>query len=463
MQAQVQQLFQIAFAMQREGRNDDAIAHYQAVLNCEPSHPGAHSNLGMLLANRDQLEAGFVHCQIAAELRPDDGGIANNYGNLLWRLHRFDEARSQLHKARELRPDDFGVWHNSGLLFYSTGQLQESIKCYAKAIKLNPDHPDVLSDFAYPILASGDLQNGLSAHEARWLKLLKHPAFDAGIPQWTGEEDLTDKTVLVTWEQGFGDTLQFCRFVEDLRQRCGKVIFSVQKPLQRLMVHAVPGAQIIGPFMKQIKGTHYEVDTESETLPKADYFIPLMSLPWRLGFSYADVRPYRLPVFPGAPVLRHDGRLKVGLVWAGNPGFEADRRRSMSLQDLMPLADPSLQLYSLQVGARAADIGNLGCHGFITDLSPLMTDFAASTGLIAQMDAVVAVDTSTLHLAAGVGVPCYALLPHLRCWRWLRNRTDSPWYDTLQIVQQAKPGDWAGVVSRLKKLLQIQIRRRQAA
>lgn len=449
MREQAHQAFQIGLQHGRAGNVEASRAYYVSALRLDPKHAGAHCNLGSILTAERKWDAALAHSRTATELAPADADMLSNLGNLLWRMQRYDEARSTLMRASRMKPEAWPIQHNLGLLHYSMGHNDEALRCYDKALALNPGQPGILSDRSYPILADGDLQRGLEAHEARWATIYKHPVWSTSVPRWRGE-DLTGKTLFVHWEQGFGDTLQFCRFAVEATKRAGHVIFSVQNPLIRLMRNSLPNVEIVG----------------QDVVPdRIDFYTPLMSLPLHLGVTYQDVRGFTLnPATNAFPPIPSSPRLRVGIAWAGNAGFESDFHRSMPLDVLLGIAGPAVDLYSIQVGPRVADIEAHGAQGLMVDMSPLMTDFAASAALLKQLDMVIAVDTAVLHLAAGVGAPTIALLPHLRCWRWLRGRDDSPWYPgTLKILQQKTPGDWREVVGRLKKLLNVPLKRLMAA
>lgn len=453
-----QQAFQAGRQAQLAGRPQDALSLYMAALEANPMHPGAHCNVGMIHLDAGRFETALAHIRIANEMLPNDGGVANNLGNVLWRMERYDEAKYQLGRARSLSPEIAGIWHNSALLYYSLNMLDESSRCYRRALKLMPDNPLIQSDAAYPILAGNDLQAGLKAHEARWGRLFKHPIFTSDMPRWQGE-DLTGKTLFVCWEQGYGDTLQFSRFVPELLKRAARVIFSVQEPLRTLMTASLPGVEIAGSFVRQISPLQYEPD--GIALPKADYYCPLMSLPLLLGTTLETIPP---SVIKTPAIERSDyPRIKVGIIWAGNPGYDSDRRRSTTLDQFLALANSRIELYGLQMAPRSEDIQRLGAQSLVHDLSPHMTSFATTARLMAQLDAVVSVDTAPLHLAASLGIPTFAALPYTRCWRWLRHRDTSPWYPSLTLVQQKKPGEWPDVIDRIKRLVISQCTRQKTA
>lgn len=282
---------------------------------------------------------------------------------------------------------------------------------------------------AEELLAGGDLKRGFSAYESRWhTGKQRHLAFK--MPPWQGES-LAGKSIYVRHEQGFGDTLQFVRYLPMLEALGARVLFTPPSPLARLLAGF---------------GARPALD---ETPP--DFHIPLLSLPHRFGTTL-DTIPIGVPYVrpPGdlsVKLKRPAGtRLAVGIVWAGDPRHANDRQRSMPASLLLGLADlPGVALYSLQIGQRALAVGSPAA-----DLSAELTDFAHTAALLTELDLVVSVDTAIVHLAGAMARRCFVLLPHVADWRWLRDRDDSPWYPTLRLFRQETPGDWIGVMQRVR-------------
>jgi hypothetical protein len=263
------------------------------------------------------------------------------------------------------------------------------------------------------------------------------------LPLWQGEA-LDGKTLFVYAEQGLGDTIQFARFLPLVAKRGARVVFDCQPELVRLL-SGLAGVDELRPQF------------QANPLPAADFHVPLLSLPGRLGITLATV-PSAVPYLSaplaviGPNVPRPPAtRLAVGLVWAGRPEHANDRNRSMTLEDLLPLADlPGVALFSLQIGPCASDIGTAGATPLIYDLTPQIRDFADTARLIEQLDLVICVDTSVAHLTGALARPGFVLLPYTPDWRWLGMREDSPWYPTLRLFRQPAPGDWNSVVAKLR-------------
>jgi hypothetical protein len=267
-------------------------------------------------------------------------------------------------------------------------------------------------------------------------------------PQWDGRTDLAGKRVLLVGEQGLGDTIQFCRFARRVADRGAFVVLGVEPPLRRLMTGLDGVAAIAVP---------------GDAEPDYDFFCPLMSLPVRLGLTLADAAM-------GAPYLRADAAaaaawrsrlaelpgMKVGLVWAGEPrahdrmALRTDRRRSVSLDRLAPLFGvPGICFISLQKGVA----GGQAMGWPVVDWTAELTDFADTAALIAALDLVISVDTSVAHAAGALGRKVWVLNRFDRCWRWMADRIDTPWYPTMRLFTQARPGVWDDVVAEVAAAL----------
>jgi len=264
-------------------------------------------------------------------------------------------------------------------------------------------------------------------------------------------ESLSGKTVLVHTEQGFGDTIQFIRFIPMLVIRFipmlaakgARVLLSCPPEMMRLM------ARFSGVAQNLVHGA---------PMPGiVDFHVPILSLPYRLGVTL-ETLPRRVPYLApptgvvGPPVPRTgDTRLAVGIAWAGNPKHLNDTNRSMPLEHVFTLTDLSgVVLYSLQKGARAADLRTLGFDAFVPDLEPGIGDFADMSAAIMKLDLVVTIDSAPAHLAGALGRRAFVMIPAKSDWRWLRGRDDSPWYPTLRLFRQGTAGDWGGVMERVR-------------
>lgn len=360
----------------------------------------------------------------AASVAPSRYEAAHNLGAALMRAGLYWESKDAFTKALDLAPGSHKceALHHVGMAWHDIGDLDEAQAWYARAIAADPDDVEVRQSRAIARLASGDL-GGLFDFEVRYHVAARKPIARSGIPRWQGE-DLTGKTLIVGHEQGYGDTIQFCRVIPRLKS--ARLIWSGPPELTGLIVDNFRFDEAIGeegPFT-------------------ADYYASPMSACAALGLTYADIN--------GKPYINADklnlperGRLKVGLAWKGSSGYAQDAMRSTVIDTFAPLFEiPGLAFYSLQVGEFAKDITKAGLDGFIANLTPLIKDWRDTARAVAAMDVVVTIDTATAHLAGALGKPVMILLPYSCCWRWLKNTDKSPWYESAKLFRQPEPKEW---------------------
>jgi hypothetical protein len=315
--------------------------------------------------------------------------------------------------------------------------VREGIACQRKAIALEPDSPEPHNNLAHALLSSGELAEGFGEFEWRW----KSAGFEARRefpqPVWNGKDHAG--TVLLTTEQGYGDTIQFIRYAPLVADRCGRVLLQCHRELISL-VEGVPGLAQVIPL--------------SAKLPAFDAHCTLLSLPHIFATTLATI-PATVPYLKADPAsaaawaakLPDDRRLKIGLAWAGNPLHKNDRNRSLPLAALAPLAAvPGAVFFSLQKGAPGEQAKTPPDGMEIIDYMDDVRDFADAAALIANLDLVISVDTVIVHIAGAMAKPVWTLLPFSPDWRWMLDRSDSPWYPTMRLFRQPAIGDWASVM-----------------
>ncbi|NJA88825.1 tetratricopeptide repeat protein [Rhodocyclus tenuis] len=395
---------------------------------------------------------------------PDAVDALNGCGTALLALNRHDEALTAYRRACELAPLRAEFHYNQGNVLQQQGRLAEARIAYQRAIALVPDFAEAQLEIAHCWLGEGDAR-GWGGLEWRWQTAqLKRHWLACGRPLWLGKAgvdvlppnageplgtvDLAGKTLLVWAEQGFGDVIQFARFVPRLAQStsAARVILRVPAPLQRLLAELAVNAPTL------------HVVGDDGDLPPHDAHVPLLSLPLALGLDAPASEK-------GAPYLRADpievahwrarlgpaaGR-RVGLVWAGRQYGVLNRTRDLSLCELRPLvaAEENLgvELISLQRDVPAADQETLAQWPSLRQLSGAFPDFAATAAVLEAVDLVICVDTAVAHLAGALGIPCWLLLRYGSEWRWQYGRSDSPWYRSLRIFRQTRAGDWGTVIA----------------
>ena len=427
------------------GRTDEAVAEGRRALEIKPDYPEALSNLGVALyEQQDYAEAAACHRRAIA-LNPGFALAHSNLGNALHALNRYDEAALAYRRAIALQPGFADAWSNLGTTLHHAGLYEEGMAALRRAVALAPHHANAHSGLAILLLMRGDLGEGWEEYEWRLQSTeVKGPRF----PQrpWLGES-LAGRHIHVQAEQGFGDTIQFVRYLPMLKARAGTVSLRVHQSLLTLIRENLPGIEALG-------------DRGAPSAP-VDCECALLSLA-RMFKTRLETIPASTPyLHPPAEVA---GRwrqrlgamrgLKIGVVFAGRPEHANDFRRSLEAAALAPVfAVPGTSFASLQVGPSAAKIASARFD--VIDLSAALTDFAETAGAIAALDLVIAVDTSVAHLAGALGKPAWVLLPAVTDWRWLIGREDNPWYPTMRLFRQRQgeagsQGDpWKDVIAQV--------------
>ncbi len=449
-------------------RFDEALASYDRALALQPDHAEALYNRGVTLHELKRFDEALASYDRALALRPDHAEALDNRGNTLHELKRFDEALASYDRAVALQPDHAEAFCNRGVMLHELMRLDEALASYDHALAVRPDYVDAHFNKSVLQLLKGDFAAGWREYEWRRRKeenltILRR---DFAQPLWLGETAIADKTILLHSEQGFGDTIQFCRYVPLVAARGARVLLEVPPPLKDLMASLAGVSQVI---------------SAADELPYFELQCPLLSLPLAFRTSLETI-PVQTPYLFGAAAKKSAWRARlgardqprVGLVWAGDPrkqvpnAHRIDRMRSLEFDQLAPiLRIAGCEFYSLQKGEHAlAQLRNSALCQRVVDCADDLHDFSDTAALIDNLDLVIAVDTSVAHLAGALGKPFWLLNRYSTCWRWLIDRDDSPWYPTARLFRQQAPGDWSGVIGRvvfeLEKLLQVYHQRASA-
>jgi tetratricopeptide (TPR) repeat protein len=426
-------------------RFPEALASYDRALEVQRDHAGALCNRGVTLNELTRFDEALASYDRALALKPDYFGALNNRGVTLHELKRFPEALASYDRALALRPDHVGALNNRGITLQELKSLDEALVCYDYALALNPDYVDAHFNKALLQLLKGDYDAGWREYEWRWrrwkVENLTQYNRDFTQPLWLGQTAIEGKTILLHAEQGFGDTIQFCRYAPLVAERGARVLLEGQVQLKDLMASLVGVAEFIA---------------RRDKLPDFDLHCPLLSLPLALGTRVESI-PAQVPYFTVPPEsLRRWTRavgpkrnLRIGLVWSGGSGHKSDAIRSMSLRSLLPITDLDAEFVSLQKEVRGDDATALKERRDIMHFGDELNTFADTAAVIANLDLVISVDTSVAHLAGALAKPVWVLLPFLPDFRWLIDREDSPWYPTARLFRQQAPGDWSGVIRRV--------------
>jgi tetratricopeptide (TPR) repeat protein len=441
-------LLALAQALHHERSDAEALEAIEAVLAGNPRDAVALEGRGnMLLSVRRPREALADFDELlAAGMRTAD--LLARRGCALYHCGHLPEALQALDEALVLDPRNRDALYNRAVVLGAMQRLPEAEAASSLGLALHPDHAELRWNRANVRLMVGDYAGGWPDHEARWQVQewgSKPTRPDCGAPWWTGAEDLEGRTILAVGEQGFGDALQFVRYVPLLQARGARVILRVASALHPVMRDAFPGCELV---------------VDGATIAKPDFQCMLMSLPLAFGTTVESI-PAAVPYLASHPPLVEQWRQRlgagparrVGIVWSGNAAQANDHNRSMALATLLPIAGPGVQLVSLQKEVRASDLPALGA-GPLLQFGEALTDFRQTAALIECMDVVVTVCTSVAHLAGGLGKPVWLMLCHNADWRWFRDRSDSPWYPTARLFRQQRPGDWGSVVAAVRAALQ---------
>jgi len=410
------------------GQPGPAVGALFLALELQPGNAAAHAALGSALHDVQDLPGAMEHSLAAYSIAPT-AAHATTLSCVLVALGHYAEALAVAEHAVVLAPNSIEGLVNRAIALEGLGRFPEAVLAGRRAVLAAPGHAVAHHNLAVTLLGLGQLTTEAWSHYGWRLHLRGTPAWLGQAVRWTGQ-DVQGRTVLLHAEQGLGDTLQFVRYAPLVAARGARVVLAVQAPLLRLL-RRVPGVD--------------HVVAVGSVLPAFDVVCPLLDLPGLFGTTLADV----LPVLPYADPFPawDDGiaALRVGLVWAGSPGFVDDRQRSLPVAALAGLAGlDGVQFYNLQMGqAPPATLDAI-------DLMAGVHDVADTAARIAGLDLVVAVDTAVAHLAATMGKPVLLLSRHRGCWRWLHDRADSPWYPTLRVIRQAAHGNWDAVVAQVR-------------
>jgi len=443
-------LLRQAMAHHQAGRLADARKGYDAVLALGADAVAEHY-LGVIEMQEKRPLEGEMRIRAALAKRDDVPDFFNNLGLCLRAQGRLGEAVAEYRKALDLHPAYAPAWSNLGLDLHKLGHLEEALDAFNRALALDANLMQARFSRALVLLTQGDYARGWVEYESRmrcpeYAAGYRLPAM-AGTPRlWQGEA-LAGKSLLLIAEQGIGDTLQFIRYAKPLADQGARISLYVRQ------------AHLAG-LLRKVHGIA-EVYTGKVVIPAHDYYGYLLSLPRLCGTrSLADV-PAEVPYLSAPDDQRAywrqrldaiPARLRVGLAWAGSPTNVDDRNRSCSLQALAGLFEvPDVAWINLQLGAGREELQAVQTP--ILDWGDEQTDYAETAALITELDLIITVDTSIAHAAGALGCPVWVMLQYIADFRWLINRTDSPWYPTARLFRQSQPGDWTALVSGLRAAL----------
>jgi len=441
-----------AWQVHQQGNAAHAEQVYRSVLQREPNHVNGWCYLGIALHDLKRYAESAAAYERSLSLQPNFPIALNNLGNTLRYLGRVEEADAAFQRALDLSPEYFNAYRNRGTLHAWTGRIDFAFKYYYQAMQLNPNDSELHRNLGVIHLLQGNFRDGWQEYDYRWRcsEAIKQPYVQ---PKWNGQP-LQGKTVLLYSEQGLGDTIHFIRFAKSLKRLGATTIVHAQPPLVALLQCCHGIDYLIPNTLPVDQAFDYHcsmldvakvLQIDSTNVPNE---VPYIHIPKHLVDYWSQALTKALP----------PAKLRVGMVWQGNPDHQADMFRSFPLNTLAPLADlDGIQLISLQRGKGTEQLKNWSSSNRIFCLPDEMDQsrgaFMDTSAIVHFLDLVVTSDTSMAHLAGALGKTTYVLLGYTPDWRWLLDRPDSPWYPTCRLFRQPKVGDWGSVVTQVKTLI----------
>jgi tetratricopeptide (TPR) repeat protein len=428
-------------------RPADALATFEALLRLDPRNGDALMNRGVAKANLARQEEALADFDAALTLTPGHPNILYNRGNTLLALDRPVEALADFDRALGAMPEHPRAWNNRGRALQQLNRYAEAVQCFDRSLALKKGDADAQSNRALSLLTLGDLHEGFKAYEARWKRTgMADTRRGYNKPLWLGEFPLGNKTILLTAEQGLGDTIQFARYAPVLARNGTKVALEVQPELKALL------SGINGVSVCVARG---------EPLPPYDLHIPLGSLPLALRTDATNI-PADIPYLQADTALIEKWKEKLGALpgkrvafaWAGQANHANDRNRSIDLKLLKPLlALEGISFVSIQRELRGDDSALLASYANITHVGGNLNDMADTAAVLAMSDLVISVDTSVVHLAGAMARPAWVMLPFAPDWRWGLTNESSAWYPQVRLFRQPSLGDWPSAMAHLRAAL----------
>ena len=445
--------YKVANLLQSAGRLDEAVNHYRQALLIIPDSVNVLNNLGVAFQTQKKFDEAIDCFQRILALSPEFIGAYNNLGIIFQTQKRFEQAVQAYHQAIALNPDYVEAHHNLANTLQLQERLDEAVASYKKTIALNPNLSEVPNSLGLLLLKMGRLMEGWQYCEARYKEDIKARSTippNLPFPQWQGES-LKGKSLVIWYEQGLGDEIQFCRYVSVLKsQGVTKITWVCKKPLKSLL--------------KTLQGVDTVLTAEEKSLIKPhDYWTFAMSIPLHCQTTLETI-PANVPYLFANPKqqdkiasqLQAIKELKVGVCWKGNPGHKNDINRSPGIAVFQPLFDmPGVKFFNLQPDTRQEFLQNAGRSGVDRGHEIDKSSFDEAAALIMNLDLVITCDTSICHLAGALGKPVWIVLPlFMTDWRWLIDREDCPWYPSARLFRQTTDGDWNELFQRVERQLQ---------
>lgn len=427
-------------------RHDEALASCDKAIALSPGSTEAYINRGNALTDLKRYDEALANYDKAIALNPAHVMAYNNRGNALKELNRHEEALASLDRAISLSPGYAKAYINRANVLKDLNRHDEALASIDRALAISPGSPEALWNKGLLRILLGEYGEGWELYEWRWKKdNTKKYARNYPMPLWLGQESLAGRTILLHAEQGLGDSIQFCRYAPMAEALGAKVVLSVQQPLVGLIATLKDSIRVV---------------VEGSPVSMFDYHCPLMSLPLAFKTTVSTI-PAQVP-YLGTDLVKQKqwqkqmgakAKPRIGLAWSGTRKHKDDHKRSISLSVLSPLLDSDFEFHCLQKEIRTSDRELLARRPQIKTHENNLNDFSDTAALVSEMDLVISVDTSVVHLAGALGKPVWILLPFAPDFRWMMERGDSPWYPTARLFRQPQLGDWTSVIAKVAAAL----------
>jgi tetratricopeptide (TPR) repeat protein len=445
----------IGVVLYKQKRYKESAQIFEIALQTDPNYTEVYSNKGAAYNKAKDYDKAIESLETAIKKMPNHSGAYTNLGNVYNKIFDYKTAAKMHEKSIELDPKGENAYSNLGTSYKYLGFSAKSIESYKKAIELDPNFVNAHFDLATMYLTNEDFKNGWKEYEWRFKKdemiphIIKHKDIFSK-PLFTGSEDIKGKTLLLHSEQGYGDSIQFIRFLPQIKEKFGcKIAVKCREGLKELF-----------QTMKEIDVI---VDRSEET-PPFDYQLSIMSMPFVLDMKSINDLPKQMPYLKSIPdksleIKKEKGKINIGICWSASITGESYEGKVFDLKFFEPLINnPKINIYSLQVGDGSEDIKKLGFEDKIIDLTDKLTDFSKTAYLIDNLDLVISSDTSVAHLTGALNRPVWIPLQKVPDWRWTNKGETTKWYPSAKLFRQKTARVWEGVFQSLNAKLSKQFK-----
>lgn len=442
--------FNRGVALEQLGRFEQALTSYDEAIIRKADFPESYLNLGNVLKALGRFEESIYILTKMIAMNPNYAEAYNNRANGLKKLGKIEQAIEDYNRAIEIKSDYHEALNNRANLRKDLGLYDLAMQDYNQALTLNSEYISCHWNKSLLLILQGDYAQGWQLYEWRLQEpSLRDKHYQLAFPGWRGEYSLAGKTILVYAEQGYGDVIQFARYVLLLKQQGAEVIFEVFQPLHALLKSLPCEITLV---------------SKGDPIPQFDTYCPVMSLPYAMKTSLDNI-PAPIPylfadknkVTKWQKALAKPKKMRVGLVWSGSTKHDNDANRSIPLKDLAELLEVDVEWHSLQKEYRIYDQSTMLQYPQLQQHQDELNDFDDTAALIDCLDLIITVDTSVAHLAGALGKPVWILIPFSPDYRWLLEREDSPWYPNAKLIRQPIVGDWATPISKLVQMLRHEL------